>query len=635
MVIYFFQIEEPGRLRIVPKGFINRTSCRFTKDMMALISYGPKFVIPHTGKEMGKLMGIIEDVEEIEPIEEPYRFREKADRVKSEILNAILGKDIKLNAMDRYIMKATVELMDFLKRNENIYIMEADKGKAVVAISMEEYTTLFKEMIRKGQMNGLYRRECMKGKDTTERREEIIKKVLRNKYDFWKRKIVREGIYKDRDSNVLRGKEKRFIKLLENVDNELGIMYPRLKIHKPVISMRPVVSREKVINVKIGYIINILLKEIKMDWDKKNSVNINVRKIEDLKERLGGLRYKRNRKFYVMDIKSMFDEISREEVIRIIGELMNEEIYNKELIMGLIRFDLYEANYFKLRSEEGIFKQNRGVPMGSGTSVIYAEIITDYYYVKMREDLERMGVDFIAKYIDDYLVSGIIGNMDRVKDIMEFYTELEFKVEEEVDNEISYLDMCLVNEEGRISTKWCKKGYVSSRLVNFKSFQPLQMKKGILKARILRMIRITDLRYMAESLEEIINEFIDNDYPWSVIKEIIVKVTEELKLDGIREDDVNIQKVKIIEETWESIIRRRGIKMKDLRKRKNMRVIKKAGSRRCNNPRQKFIRIPYMGERKTRDLKRKIRMMFGEVGTSISTSYENKLMYKMRKGEKK
>lgn len=105
--------------------------------------------------------------------------------------------------------------------------------------------------------------------------------------------------------------------------------------------------------------------------------------------------------------------------------------------------------------------------------MIYAEVITNYYYVKMREEYEYMGVDFIAKYVDDYLISGIIGSIERVKDIMEFCTNLELKVEEEMHKEIVYLYMCLVNEEGMVSTRLCKKKYVSNRLIDFKSFQPL------------------------------------------------------------------------------------------------------------------------------------------------------------------
>lgn len=38
------------------------------------------------------------------------------------------------------------------------------------------------------------------------------------------------------------------------------------------------------------------------------------------------------------------------------------------------------------------------------------------------------------------------------------------------------------------------------------------MKKGVLKARIIRMIGITNLKFLTGNLEEIINEFVDNDY---------------------------------------------------------------------------------------------------------------------------
>lgn len=112
-------------------------------------------------------------------------------------------------------------------------------------------------------------------------------------------------------------------------------------------------------------------------------------------------------------------------------------------------------------------------------------------------------------------------NIEKTKKCLEENLNVELIGEINKNYIVRYLDEDLIKIDNIIKPKWIKKNVTSNRLINFNSFQDIDLKKNVLINRLNKMIMITDLEYLDENLDIIIKEFKNNGYQWNLIKNII------------------------------------------------------------------------------------------------------------------
>ena len=106
-----------------------------------------------------------------------------------------------------------------------------------------------------------------------------------------------------------------------------------------------------------------------------------------------------------------------------------------------------------MSTHDGYYLQKEGLAMGSAP----APHIANAWLSQFDETIKGDSVIYF-RFMDD-----IIQNMDKVKiqakhsEINQLHENLTFTSETEQENKISFLDMLVLNNEGKLSTKWYRK----------------------------------------------------------------------------------------------------------------------------------------------------------------------------------
>lgn len=269
--------------------------------------------------------------------------------------------------------------------------------------------------------------------------------------------IQENGLFNDRNPTNM-GIEKKWINQLNNINNNIATLHPHIKLHKPKLEIRPIVSKNLTINHTMGKILNEILRDIKNNWDKENNFNHNITNIENIAIDIQNQEYNENDTMYVLDIKDMFNTINKGKLVVILQEIISNQKnlkYNAETLIRLIKFDLFHSNLFQYKSI--LYAQKIGLPMGAPTSGIYAEMYVDFYINIKKNRLTSAGVKYLKKYVDDILIIGNITDHTSITKIMETKTELKFTIDKQNNDNIDYLDIKLIKTGTQTKTKWNKK----------------------------------------------------------------------------------------------------------------------------------------------------------------------------------
>lgn len=605
------------KLHMVRGAFRNYTKVCFPHNMAALLSYGPKFVVPYLDVRMDDIIHMMRNVEDTLYMCDPMAYVCKLKNWKEDLLRRILAVRDGLKRSDRFVVKCLLELEDFLLKNSDIVIVEADKGKVTVAIERSEYNELLQGMLYDGMLKGVFQKVMFK-QDMKEKKLRIVK-AMEMGYLARIGRMEKLGIYRDR-SNVNIGIERKMINTLRKYDNRIATMHALIKIHKPQKCMRNIISKKMTLNAQLGRVLVDILRGLKDEWDTSKKFDVNVKDIGKFLMELRTVEMVDGMALLTMDVKNMFNSINRIELLRILdGFIAGVDVYNKEVLMELIRFDLLNSNYFQIGGE--LYEQKLGLPMGSPTSCIYAEIYMDILLRNSLSKLREFGVLYLWKYVDDIL---IIRNGNETQDMLNMLEQdlkLEFEVVQYNNDFLDYLDMRIIKRGRDLRTKWYKKDYVSDRLMNYKSFQDYSAKMGMVKGRIDRVIRLTDVEFLRLAIDRVIMDLKENNYHIRSIGTIMKKIFENDGMGKYGEDKMNI----FLESYRGLNLRSGGGLVRELNfteGRRNLRNVK----RKSRSIVKKYIKIPYIGENRTRILKRRVKEIIMDPNVATTSNAGCRIM---------
>lgn len=92
--------------------------------------------------------------------------------------------------------------------------------------------------------------------------------------------------------------------------------------------------------------------------------------------------------------------------------------------------------------------------MGRNTSSLYADLYLSFYIAYCRADLMSLGVVFIRKYVDDFLLYMPKANFHMVPGLLKKATGLDYTIEEPVEGVLAYLDLLIRDVDGCLRTSW-------------------------------------------------------------------------------------------------------------------------------------------------------------------------------------
>jgi hypothetical protein len=216
----------------------------------------------------------------------------------------------------------------------------------------------------------------------------------------------------------------------------------RIKIHKPNTPIRPVINNTQAPTHKLAQHIHHQLKKLIQLKDE-----FNVKNTAQFAENLTKLKLNSNHKLLTMDIKDLYVKIPTNTTLNIINKTLkhnNIDTYIRKEIMITIRL-ITNQNYFHYEGK--FYKPKSGVAMGSPLSGILAEIyLQQIEQSRIKHLLEDGRIIYCNRYVDDIFliydqtkINPQIINIEFNKQ----YNELQFTTNEELNNQINYLDLTL------------------------------------------------------------------------------------------------------------------------------------------------------------------------------------------------
>jgi hypothetical protein len=172
-------------------------------------------------------------------------------------------------------------------------------------------------------------------------------------------------------------------------------------------------------------------------------------------------------------------------------------------------------NYFQYEGK--FYKPTTGVAMGSPLCSILAEIfLQDLEQNRLRHLLEDKKIVYYNRYIDDIFM---IYDQTKItpQTILEQFNiqhkDLKFTINEEMDNQITYLDLNLTNKRGQIEMEVYRKPTTMDLMINNSSCHPKEYKLATFKNWIHRilMVPLNENNKKKES-NTIINTALNNGY---------------------------------------------------------------------------------------------------------------------------
>lgn len=292
-----------------------------------------------------------------------------------------------------------------------------------------------------------------------------------------------------------------------------------IKTHKEdaIKKIRPVVNSINGPCFKITFLLYSILKPIesKMNYCITNSEEL-IEKLETTENSIfNEFPYPAS-----LDVVDMYTNVPSTEAAKIAVDMAVHHGLNlygllPEDIMSLLN-TILDNNFFVFNAQ--IFKQMTGLPMGSRISGLLANA---YLHNMEKTIVHTLPMALYHRYVDDiFMVTRDEQTAEFIQNAFNNYDgPLKFELEKSNDGTINLLDfgVNICNNSAKIS--FYQKDARSDVVVNFKSNQPINMKRNFVKnewSRIMR--RCSSKKEINEQKKKLGFKLTANGYPGSLVK---------------------------------------------------------------------------------------------------------------------
>ncbi|BHF74750.1 hypothetical protein SprV_0501783800 [Sparganum proliferum] len=316
----------------------------------------------------------------------------------------------------RTIPSAEVKAIKELKRDEEIVIVPADKGRATVVLDKSEYVAKAQQLLNDNQSYKVIDSDPIKA---------LVGKINKSLNQMRNEKAISEKDWRQ----------------MKPQDTALARFYGLPKIHKPNVPLRPIVALKGTPTYGLA---KWLAKHLKKLTDGSEHTAVSS---THFLERLKGVIIAPDEIMVSFDVVSLFTSIPKELAMRVVDDLLKKRYdeegkpFKRRHAMKLLDYCL--RTYFTFNGQ--IYEQIQGTPMGSPISGYLAEAVSQELETRVFQTYKPK---FWMRYVDDTFVFLHRDAKDNFKrELDSVFPQIQFTMEEETNGVLSFLDVQVSRQE--------------------------------------------------------------------------------------------------------------------------------------------------------------------------------------------
>ena len=218
----------------------------------------------------------------------------------------------------------------------------------------------------------------------------------------------------------------------------------------------------------------------------------------------------------------MYPSLPKENVIMEVKRRIDSEDFitncNKEALKQLA---VLSVQFMSFKVDDSYYRQNDGLFIGSPASPAFAEL-----FIQRIEEVSVYNMVYAPRIwlrkVDDTIVISHHNVEDMLKELNQINKKIKFTVEKMNDGMLPFLDCCLSIDGNKIKTKVYRKKTHTGQYNNFKSNQPLSVKKSTIKTLVKRAkVVCNDEKDLKTELDYIQKTMELNDFPKQLVEKTI------------------------------------------------------------------------------------------------------------------
>lgn len=507
---------ETIKAMVKPNWIKNISDTIIPEHVNCILSLGPNFGLPYEYNR-------IPIIKTLSAVENALFNNPAANNIRARVINItrnFINNYNRSKNSDKFLLIMVNETRKFLKENQQIVVIRADKGNATIIMNRADYEKSMDKLLcdthtyKKTKINPTTR----------------IEKKVNNMIKYWR---LTNRIDDEQERN------------LQTHNSVAPAIYGLGKLHKwkmrELLPFRPVVATVQSPTYKISDVISKCFSKF---------IHFSPFRLRDswqFSQIIKDMKIPKGYKMISLDATSLFTNIPKELCIRAIENrwttISQHTFLSKEMFIDTVKL-IMDESYF--RYGDSYYVQLCGVAMGNSISGFLSDLVMEDLEVSVLNKIPFI-VPFYRRYVDDILCFVPREKIDQMLAAFNnYHPSLKFTIEEERNREINFLDLTITrDDEGNITTKWYRKELSSGRYLNFKGHNPMTHKRNVAAAITDRAIAFTKPKDRHHSINTVKQLLQDNGYPERFVNKTLKERIDRF-YNGNNNDNRNQQKPRYI-----------------------------------------------------------------------------------------
>lgn len=489
----FNNLKRLSQSRIItPAHWIkNLTEIDIPNEVSNFLALGPKFSIEPVLNDIN-IPKLLSDVDHIVKNINDISSREK-NLLLTQSTNIITNFVHKENSPNPFYNNF-VTCKNFLKSHPELKIIQSDKMKVTTIVTNEQYDRLSRDILADVDYYQVLERDP--SNTIQQKANQLITQLEKNR--------------------MIEAREGSKHRCYNGVINKF---YGLPKIHKPVLTLRPIISGVNSPNRGIAQLITNILT---VAYNPNN--NFFIKDSFQFCTFIHEFQLPDGYVIVSLDVKSLFNNITidlaKNSIEKHWDDIQSHCNISKRKFFELIEF-LFDTTVFSYNNT--VYKQILGMPMGSPVSPILAQYVMDDLINDCLSKIE-FEIPFLKKYVDDIILSIPSNSTEQLLVVFNSYNQrLKFTIEEEDQNRsVPFLDTKLIRRmDNTVITSWYTKPGSSGRYLHYESFHSEKQKINVLLGMKNRVITTSHTSLRLNNLKKLAELFITCGYPPPLVKKLL------------------------------------------------------------------------------------------------------------------